>query len=92
MAFYSINKSYNYQLIEPLWSSIGFPFGINRDLWVIGFGLRVLRKPKPVKPTVLARQHGKTKQGYGTTELGYGTTNTDAGVGINMKRGIPKFD
>ena len=29
--------------------------------------------------------------GYGTTELGYGTTNTDAGVGIGLKRGIENF-
>ena len=29
---------------------------------------------------------------YGTTETVYGTTNTDAGVGINLLRGIETFD
>ena len=30
--------------------------------------------------------------GCETTNAGYGTTNADAGVGIDMKRGIQKLD
>ena len=37
-------------------------------------------------------QNGWHVRYYRTTNVGYGTTNTDAGVGIGLKRGIRKFD